>query len=175
MYNCVAATSNGMDKNKKLYRLEKNKIIGGVAVGLAEYFEIDPVVVRVFLVLLALASGVFPIVFAYLVVMVIIPREGKDENEDIKEKVKEAGEEIKEAAQEMVGQVKDRAKDIKNERRRFSSLKHWIGLVFVLIGASMIWNVFSPFYFRIGGRFLLPAVILVFGFFLMFSRREHGR
>jgi phage shock protein C len=168
-----------MDKNKKLYRSEKNKIIGGVAAGLAEYFEIDPVVVRVFLVVLTLASGVFPMVFAYLIVMVIIPKEGEGENAEMKEKVKEAGEEIKEAAQEIVGQFKEeknqQEKEKKNKCCQFSSPRHWIGLVFVLVAASMIWNIFSPFYFHIGGKFLLPSIILVFGFFLMFTRSRHER
>jgi hypothetical protein len=35
--------------NKKLNRSVKDKVIGGVAGGLAEYFEIDPVIVRVLL------------------------------------------------------------------------------------------------------------------------------
>jgi phage shock protein C len=36
--------------NKKLNRSVKDKVIGGVAGGLAEYFEIDPVIVRVLFV-----------------------------------------------------------------------------------------------------------------------------
>jgi phage shock protein C len=32
--------------NKKIYRSEQNKIIFGVGGGLAEYFEIDPLLIR---------------------------------------------------------------------------------------------------------------------------------
>ena len=42
---------------KKLYRQMKDKMIGGVCTGLAEYLEIDPVIIRVlFVVALLLGS-----------------------------------------------------------------------------------------------------------------------
>jgi phage shock protein PspC (stress-responsive transcriptional regulator) len=46
--------------NKRLYRSNTNKLIGGVCGGLGEYFEIDPVLVRIIAVLAALAYGVGP-------------------------------------------------------------------------------------------------------------------
>lgn len=44
-------------RSKKLYRSGQDQVIGGVCAGLAEYFEIDPVVVRAIAVVLALISG----------------------------------------------------------------------------------------------------------------------
>ncbi|MDP6101619.1 MAG: PspC domain-containing protein [Dehalococcoidia bacterium] len=43
---------------KKLYRSATNRMIWGVCGGLADYFDIDPVLVRVIFVALALASGI---------------------------------------------------------------------------------------------------------------------
>ena len=86
-----------------------------------------------------------------------------------------AGEEIKEVAQEIAGQVKEQVAEAQKGRGWFSSPRHWIGLVLVLVGGSMIWNVFSPYYFHIGGRFMLPAIILVFGFFLILSGIENKK
>ncbi len=59
--------------NKKLYRSRKDKIIGGVCGGLAKYFEIDPVLIRILFVLLTLfhLSGVF----IYLILLILIPQE----------------------------------------------------------------------------------------------------
>jgi phage shock protein C len=57
---------------KQLFRSEKNKVIGGVCGGLGEYFDVDPVLVRVVAVLLALATGVA--VVGYIVAWIIVPK-----------------------------------------------------------------------------------------------------
>jgi phage shock protein C len=55
---------------KKLYRSRDNKIIAGVAGGVAEYFDIDTVIVRlVFFGLLF--SGAF--ILAYLAAWIFVP------------------------------------------------------------------------------------------------------
>lgn len=55
---------------KKFYRSRDNRIIGGVAGGLAEYFGIDPIIMRLFLFGL-LFSGLFLI--AYLAAWIFVP------------------------------------------------------------------------------------------------------
>ncbi|HXJ64899.1 MAG TPA: PspC domain-containing protein [Actinomycetota bacterium] len=57
--------------HKRLYRRTDDKMIGGVASGLADYFNIDPVLVRIGFVLLAVAGGAG--VLAYLVMWWIVP------------------------------------------------------------------------------------------------------
>lgn len=66
--------------SKQLYRLKKNKMIGGVSVGLADYFDIDPVIVRALFVILTLAWGIGFI--TYIVLWIIVP-EKIDETENI--------------------------------------------------------------------------------------------
>ena len=43
---------------KRLYRITRNKMIGGVCSGMAEYFNIDPVLVRLVFVILAFQHGI---------------------------------------------------------------------------------------------------------------------
>lgn len=57
--------------NKKLYRSVKDKVLGGVAGGLAEYFDIDPVIVRVLFVVSLFFHGAGFI--AYIIMWLIIP------------------------------------------------------------------------------------------------------
>ena len=64
-----------MSKIKRLYRSGKDKILGGVCGGLGEYFNIDPVVIRLFWVFFSLAYGAG--VLAYLIAWLIIPRNPK--------------------------------------------------------------------------------------------------
>ena len=61
---------------KRLYRSATNKIIGGVCGGLGEYFDVDPVLVRVITVLLFLATGFG--ILAYIIAWIIIPKRGFD-------------------------------------------------------------------------------------------------
>jgi phage shock protein C len=56
---------------KKLYRSTTDRKIAGVCGGLGEYFDIDPVIVRViFAVLLFAGLGVV----AYLIIWIIVPK-----------------------------------------------------------------------------------------------------
>lgn len=61
--------------NKRLYRSKKNKIIGGVCGGIAEYLDIDPTVIRVIYVILTVFTGFILGIIAYLLLWLIIPRE----------------------------------------------------------------------------------------------------
>ncbi|MBC8321922.1 MAG: PspC domain-containing protein [Bacteroidetes bacterium] len=60
-----------METNERLYRSKTEKVIGGVAGGLAEYFDLDVVLMRVVFVLLALFGGGG--VLIYIVMWIIIP------------------------------------------------------------------------------------------------------
>lgn len=64
------------EKNiKRLYRSRKNRVIGGVCGGIAEYLNADPVLIRVLWVLGSLAWGAG--ILAYLVCWLIIPERPK--------------------------------------------------------------------------------------------------
>lgn len=62
-----------MAATKLLRRSTKNKTIAGVCGGLGEYFDIDPVLVRVGFVILTLGSGIIPGLIAYAVFALVIP------------------------------------------------------------------------------------------------------
>lgn len=57
---------------KRLYRSSNHKMIAGVCGGIGEYFNIDPTLVRVGFVLLALPGGL-PGLIPYLILWVIVP------------------------------------------------------------------------------------------------------
>ena len=56
---------------KRVYRSKKNKMLAGVCGGIAEYFDVDPVLVRLLFVMLALMG--FAGIILYLVAWLIIP------------------------------------------------------------------------------------------------------
>lgn len=57
---------------KKLYKSNQNKMLDGVCGGIAEYFGIDPTVVRLIWALFNLMGGCG--ILAYIIAAVIIPR-----------------------------------------------------------------------------------------------------
>lgn len=64
-----------MTPTKKLYRSTKNVIWTGLLGGIGEYFEIDPVMIRVVFVVFLILTGVFPGVLIYIVALFIVPEQ----------------------------------------------------------------------------------------------------
>jgi len=59
-------------RDKRLYRQMKDKMLGGVCMGLSEYFEIDPVILRVlFVVAFFFGSMGF---WLYIILWIVVPK-----------------------------------------------------------------------------------------------------
>lgn len=58
---------------KRLYRSQHDRMLGGVAAGIAEYFGIDPTLVRLGWVLLVLLGGTG--ILLYFIAWIIVPVE----------------------------------------------------------------------------------------------------
>lgn len=56
---------------KHLYKSQKNKMLAGVCGGLAEYFDVDPVLVRILFIVFTIFGGFA--VLAYIIGAIIIP------------------------------------------------------------------------------------------------------
>jgi phage shock protein C len=61
-----------MNEPKKMYRLDKGAVLCGVCGGVAEYFNLDPNVVRLVTAALILAGGLS--VWIYIIAAVILPK-----------------------------------------------------------------------------------------------------
>jgi phage shock protein C len=59
---------------KRLYRSNKNKVFAGICGGLGEYFDIDPVLLRLFWLLVVIFTGVVPGLAAYIIAIFVIPK-----------------------------------------------------------------------------------------------------
>lgn len=58
---------------KRLYR-SRNQMLAGVCAGVAEYFDIDPTLVRLGYALLLIATGFVPMFILYIIAAVIVPQ-----------------------------------------------------------------------------------------------------
>jgi len=58
---------------KRLYLSSTDRKIFGVCGGLAEYFAVDPTIVRIGVVVFALITAVIPVVIGYIIAKLVIP------------------------------------------------------------------------------------------------------
>jgi len=127
---------------RRLYRSSTNKIIGGVCGGLGEYFEVDPVFIRILTVLLFLASGFG--LLAYIIAWIIIPKEELSIN--VEEKTPQA-------------------KEINYSPWH----KYLPGIILIAIGLILL---IREHWFWFDWGDFWPAVIIVLGLFLIFHRKN---
>ncbi len=115
------------NKTKKVYRSRKNRIIFGVCGGLAEYFEIDPLLIRLLFILLVMAGGSGALL--YLILAVLMPKEegGVDLNKD------NLAEEAKRRTKELAEEIKGNESWIKNSRNIF-------GLIIIIFGLNLLFS-----------------------------------
>jgi len=61
--------------NDRLYRSVDDRVIAGVCAGLADRLDLDPALVRIGYAILALVTGIFPLLVLYVIMVVVIPEE----------------------------------------------------------------------------------------------------
>ena len=60
---------------EKKLRRSRNSMIAGVCAGIAEYFNLDPTLVRVAYVILSAVSAGFPGILLYIILILVMPIE----------------------------------------------------------------------------------------------------
>ncbi len=82
----VEPASHAQKKYKRLHRSRKNKFIAGVLAGIAEFFKIDPTIVRLLFIVIMIITGFAPMIFVYIVAWIIVPEKpGKNIEIEINE------------------------------------------------------------------------------------------
>lgn len=62
-----------MEEPKRLYKSRENRVLCRVCGGIGEYFNIDPVIIRLLLVVLCCAGGSG--ILGYIIAAIIIPEQ----------------------------------------------------------------------------------------------------
>ncbi|MCX7845202.1 MAG: PspC domain-containing protein [Dictyoglomaceae bacterium] len=136
---------------KRLYRSKKERVLLGVCGGIAEYFSVDPTIVRLIFILLIFVSGPLLPIF-YFISALIIPE--APNGEEFKKEIDESY--IEKIKDEMKTQYKSSSKEIWG----------WflLGLGVLLLSSNLGW-LFIPF------RILVPLFILVLGIILLIKTK----
>ena len=63
-----------MEHHKKIFLSQKNKKIFGLLGGIGEYFEVDPILIRVMWVVATAFTGFVPGIIAYIIASLVVPK-----------------------------------------------------------------------------------------------------
>jgi len=155
--------------DKRLYRSRKDRMILGVCGGLADYFNIDPAIVRVVLVLLALIPPHGIVILAYIVLAIVVPEErarSTQPSDVVKQNLEDIGNSASQLGYEIRATFKDGSYARSRERNR-----NLAGSILILVGVIFLLANLSPFWW-LSFSFLWPLVLVVVGLALIFSWRR---
>lgn len=145
---------------KKLYRSREKKVIAGIAGGLGNYLDIDPVIIRIIIVLITIFHGVG--ILVYIIMWIVIPEAPFNlfYNEEINNPSESSGENFT-------------ANDSSKMNESLNSLQTSnsriiIGVILIGLGIIFLFDKFLPFFdfelvFSVG--LMALGVALIFNFF----------
>ena len=157
---------------KRLYRSRSDRMIWGVCGGLAEYFDMDPTIVRIIAVLLALANGAG--ILAYIILAIVVPLESseaaepedviKENVEEMKETASQLGQEIRSAFVGKEDQSEEAAKAHYRSRNVLGIILIVIGILFLLASFNLLW--------WLRWSYLWPLILVAIGLLIILGARR---
>jgi phage shock protein C len=130
-----------MKIDKKLYRSTNDYMIAGVCGGIAEYFEIDSILIRIIFIVLSLAGGSGLII--YILMLLLLPDKGE--------------------------KMKSTPNEIKNKiKMKQDGGRSFLGIVFLVVGSILLWNQFFPYTIRF--EILWPSTMIILGLWMLLRK-----
>jgi phage shock protein C len=154
---------------RKLHRSRHNRVIAGVCGGLADYFNIDVVLVRLAAVLLALVWG--EVILLYIIGAIVIP-EGSDT----------AASRTTTAYTGPDGTAETAASQPRLDPIRRDNARFWLGGILVALGGIALLNRLSH-YFRwnwtwwrfVRPEYTWPVILILLGVFVIAMSARKGK
>ncbi len=125
---------------KRLYRSKDDRVVAGVCGGIAEYFDVDPALIRIAALIMVFSGGGF---LAYLVAWLVIPENPaqKGESPRIEKIVKE-----------------------KTDKKQDEDGARMLGVIFVLLGLYFLINNFVDW---MSFKYVWPFFIISIGILML--------
>lgn len=139
----------------KLYRSQRDQILGGVCSGLSKYLNIDVVLVRLFFVVFTLAGGIGPLV--YIILWIVVPSE-ETVTGNTPGSTTIDGEVIRERAETF----RDEVSQVVNQPSKKTGL--YIGVGLILVGGYIfLKNLNIPWLAWVNNNVILAGLIILAG------------
>jgi phage shock protein C len=158
---------------KRLYRSRRDGMIAGVCGGLAEYFDVDPSLVRLIVILTVFLGGAGLVL--YIVAWLIVPenpehgassRPSYEKNQKLKDEVIQ---ELRRLGSGLAEKLEDSVDELEGHPERRSMV--FLGLALIVVGAAFLFRRFVP-WLELGE--LWPILLIAVGILLLVgaARRE---
>ncbi|HLC04996.1 MAG TPA: PspC domain-containing protein [Anaerolineales bacterium] len=147
----------------RLYRSRSDAMLGGVCAGIADYFGIDPTIVRLFFVVFTLVNGVG--VAAYLVLWLLVPADEA-----------ESGGSLEEHLRNGAGEIASRARTIGDDIRVFTKRRDqqtglFMGIALLALGAVfLLRNLGVTWMSWFDSNLIWPALLILAGGWILVNR-----
>jgi len=161
---------------RRLYRSQHNRVFLGVCGGIGEYFHVDPVIIRIVAVIIALATWIIPSLVAYFIMALVIPLEGssaetprdsfRENVSDVRDTTSRPGEEIRTTFESKGTGKTETPSESKPStpppRVAPNSGLYILGLIIIAIGIFFILvNFFGWFWSRLWPLWLIIAGLII--------------
>ncbi len=161
---------------KRLYRSRTDRMVWGVCGGLAKYFDIDPVLVRVIFVILTVLNGIG--IIAYVILAIVVPLEGSQAatpRETRRENIDEIKKTASEIGEDVRASFKDRpAPPPETEGVRLHRSQNFIGIILIIVGLIALLGSLNVFWW-FNWQFIWPALLIVIGLLIIVTARRRTR
>lgn len=147
---------------KRLYRSYTDKMLGGVCGGLGEYFDIDPVIIRVLFVVAVLFGGGG--VLAYIILWIVIPQKPFT--------IPKMNKDDASSSETNDSQTKQDENTFRNfvvEKRRMNK-NSLAGIILIFLGVLFLLDNFVP---RFSFHDFWPLILIGIGFALILNARNN--
>lgn len=147
---------------KRLYRSYTDKMLGGVCGGLGEYFNIDPVIIRVLFIVAVLFGGGG--ILAYIILWIVIPQKPFA----IPKFTQESSNETNPNTEQSTNDNSFRNFIIEKRRMNKNSLA---GIILIFFGVLFLLDNFLP---RFSFHDLWPLILIGIGIALILNARNNN-
>ncbi len=138
--------------NQKLYRSQTNKVFAGVCGGLGEYFDVDPVVIRVLFVLMVLFGGAG--IVLYFAAIFIVPKRPFTFSDS------------------------PPSQEVRPQSQQNGNVRNWFGIALVTGGALLLLANLEIFHFfdflENAFEFVFPVLLIILGMAIIYYRQSQN-
>ena len=156
--------------SKKLFRSQNQKVIGGVCGGIAEYFNIDPVIVRIIFVVSIFGWG--SSILVYILAMIIVPKNQIAFNNAYAPPFNPKSNTYEQNAEfnsENANYDWQQSNYNEPQETSNSKAKNFIGITLIGIGAMILLENYFDF---LEFEFIFPSILIAIGFYILINRKS---
>ena len=154
---------------KKLYRSTTDKMLGGVAGGLAKYFDIDSTLVRVlFIVVVFLGGGG---IIAYIILWIVVPQKPYEIPKSFQEKstTEESGKSEFYQSTSEAGTFTMNNSGVASSVTQTNNKQIWIAIILIVIGGLLLLDNLLP---RFNFDHYWPVILIGIGIGLLLKAKN---